>query len=266
MPHPIGLALLSCSFLLSAAGVAPSAGGPRLRFDRTSHDFGTIRSDSKQSVSWPYHNDGTGPLEIISTRPSCGCTATAVDPKVVPAGASGTLSVTFDPAGQSGEVRKTVTVITNDSSHPNTILTLRAKVIPSDAPAIPGGHPVFTGQSLLMGSCAGCHAAPARGKSGAALWDAVCAMCHGPKAQGHLAPGLRARDYLAAHDDAALGQAIAYGTPNPRMPGFADLMGGPLDANQVASLVRLLRSWGPAPDPAPAPAGSSPPAGSRDGR
>jgi hypothetical protein len=27
------------------------------------------------------------------------------------------------------------------------------------------------------------------------------------------------------------------------MPGFLDLMGGPLDAAQVDSLVRLMRSW-----------------------
>jgi mono/diheme cytochrome c family protein len=91
-------------------------------------------------------------------------------------------------------------------------------------------------------------------------------MCHGPEGQGRLAPGLRAGDYLSAHDDQALAQAIAYGTPNPKMPGFSDLMGGPLDANQIASLVRLLRAWGPAPAAPSAPDNSPSPARSRNGR
>jgi hypothetical protein len=224
---------------------------PSIRFEVLTHDFGTIASSAKRSFSWPYRNVGSTPLEITATVPSCGCTASVAEPATVPAGGSGTLSVTYDPAGQSGDVRKTITVVTNDPVHPRTILTILAKVIAEDVAAIPGAHPRFTGQSLLMGSCTTCHAAPARGKTGAELWGAVCAMCHGPTGEGATAPALRPGGKLAGLDDAALASAIAYGTADPKMPGFSDLMGGPLDAAQVASLVTLLRSWAPAPDGSP---------------
>ena len=102
-----------------------------------------------------------------------------------------------------------------------------------------------------MGSCGACHAQPAAGKSGAALWSAVCAMCHGADGKGTRAPSLRTPGYLEGHDDSYLAQAIAYGTPSPKMPGFSETMGGPLTNAQVESLVHLLRSWGPAPPAAP---------------
>ena len=222
-----------------------AARGPAIRFDETTHDFGTVRSDKKQTLSWAYHNIGTAPLEIRGTAPSCGCTVSKAQEDAVPPGGRGALEIVYDPAGQSGGVHKTIAVMTNDPVHPRTMLNITAQVVPVDEePAIPG-HPRFTGQSLLMGSCATCHSAPAAGKSGEPLYAALCAMCHGLKAEGGRAPSLRVKDYLASHDDKTLGEAIAYGTANPKMPGFSDLMGGPLDAAQVASLVKLLRTWGP---------------------
>ncbi len=243
---------LSIAVTVSLAGFGSAASGgndphgaaPSIRFERTTHDFGTIRSDSKQAFTWAYHNDGTAPLEIIAMHPSCGCTASVAEPRSVPPLGSGALSVTYDPTGQSGDVRKSLTVVTNDPVHPRTILTIRGKVVAGEAATSPVGHPPFTGQSLLMGSCANCHAAPAAGKTGAPLWEAVCAMCHGKTGEG-------LGGYLGLHDDASLVQAVAYGTANPRMPGFSTLMGGPLDEAQVASLVALLRKWGPAPRQAP---------------
>jgi mono/diheme cytochrome c family protein len=232
--------------VLALGLAAPSAPAqPSIRFEQLTHDFGTVPSDAKQTFAWPYRNVGAATLEITSTHPSCGCTASVAVPATVQPGEAGTLTVTYDPAGQSGDVRKTVTVMTNDPEHPGTILTILAKVIAHDEPVVPGQHPRVTGQSLLMGSCGTCHAEPAEGKSGLALWAAICAACHGADATGGSARGLRAQDYLAGHDDQALAQAIAYGTASPKMPGYSKLMGGPLDDAQIDSIVRLLRQWGP---------------------
>ena len=230
MTRVVSIAIVS---LLAASGAAPT-----IRFDRTTHDFGAIPSNQKQDFSWAYHNDGKAPLTIIAMTPSCGCTASVADPKSVPPGGSGALKITYDPAGQSGDVRKTLTVVTNDPTYPRTILTILAKVASTDDGVLPNGHPRFAGQSLLMGSCASCHAAPAQGRTGAALWEAVCAMCHGPT-------GEALSKFVLSHDDAALTETIAYGTANPKMPGFSSLMGGPLDEAQVTSLVRLLRASQP---------------------
>ena len=238
--------------------VDPAA--PILRFEPMTHDFGNLRSDTKVTFEWPFHNDGKSELMILGTRPSCGCTASVIKDEAVPPGGTGTLKVTFDPAGQHGRVRKSLAVTSNDPAHPVIALILIADVTAVDLPPTPDGHPRIAGQSLLMGTCAGCHAQPAAGKIGTELWAAACAMCHGANAEGARAPTLRNPDYLASHDDKALALAISYGTANPKMPGFSDVMGGPLNAPQIDSLVQLLRRWGPVrSDAGSAPSPKTPP-------
>lgn len=229
------LAMTRVVSIAIASFLATSGAAAALRFDRTTHDCGAIPSNQKQEFSWAYHNDGKAPITIIAMNPSCGCTASVADSKRVEPGATGALHIIYDPAGQSGDVRKTLTIVTDDPLHPRTILTILAKVLSTDDEVLPNGHPRFSGQSLLMGSCASCHAAPAQGKTGAALFQAVCAMCHGKTGDGLLT-------FVLSHDDPALAQIIAYGTANPKMPGFSELMGGPLDDAQVASLVKFLRA------------------------
>jgi len=249
--------LLAAAVLPAADAPAPAAPGgegrrPAIRFDRMTHDFGKIPSDRKVSVRWVFHNDGDAPLEIVAVRPTCGCTVTAPQDDLIPPGGTGALEVTFDPAGQQGSVRKSLAVMSNDPRRPSVLLTLRAEVQSTEVPeGSATGHPPIAGQSLLMGSCGTCHAAPAAGKSGPELYAAICAACHGADGRGARAPSLRVPDWLAGHTDEQLAAGIAYGTANPRMPGYLDQMGGPLSTAQIDSLVRLLRTWGPAPGGGP---------------
>ena len=225
--------------------------GPRLRFESQTHDFGQLRSDQGTvTYRWVYYNDGDEPLRILGTRPSCGCTATVVEDSEIPPGGQGALEITFDPSAQRGTVRKTLAVTSSDPTDPHLLLTIRAKVeVVAPPEPEPGVHPPTGGQSLLMGDCATCHAQPAKGKTGQPLWAVVCAMCHGSEGQGaEHGPSLRTPDLLSSSDDEDLTVAIAYGTSNPRMPGFAELMGGPLSEEQVRSLVELVRRWGPLPE------------------
>ena len=184
---------------------------------------------------------------IMAVRPTCGCTATVLSGKRIPPGGTGTLEVTYNPEGQQGSVRKSILVSSNDPDQPNLLLTIRAHVTPVEFPKVESGHPPFAGQSLLIGSCADCHAAPAAGKSGEALYGAICAMCHGEKAAGGKGPSLRDPEFLSSHDDRTLINSVAYGTVNPRMPGFSQAMGGPLSDEQIRSLISVLRAWGPLP-------------------
>lgn len=238
--------------LLLGAG-APENPAPKTRWEQTTHDFGTLAADAKVDYHWPVHNDGSAPLEIVNTFPSCGCTASLIEGGSIAPGQAGSLLVTFNAAGQQGDVRKTIAVVTTDPVKPRTILTIKAKVLPPTNPRVSSGHPAIQGQSLLGAGCADCHAKPAAGKTGEALYAAICAMCHGADASGALAHGLRDPDYLASRDDRALADAIAFGTANPRMPGFSADMGGPLSPAQIDSIVRQLRTWGPlSRRPAPA--------------
>lgn len=249
--------LLAAGLLLVAAQAATAEGKARIRFEGLSHDFGELRADEKVEHDWLYHNEGDAPLKILRTRSSCGCTMTLLDGEVIAPGAQGTLKVAFDPAGQHGTVTKTLAVVSNDPDRERVLLTVKARVIPLETPEVPGGHPPITGQSLLMGDCATCHAAPAAEKSGRELYTAVCAMCHGDTATGGSAPSLRTPSYLDERSDQELSEGIAYGTTNPRMPGFAELMGGPLSKRQIQTLVRLLRDWGSTTEGSPATGGQS---------
>ncbi len=230
------------------ASTVMAAGKARIRFEGLTHDFGELRADEKVEFDWPYHNEGDGPLKILRTRSSCGCTMTLLDGEVIEAGNTGKLKIAFDPAGQHGSVTKTLSVVTNDPERQRVLLTVKAKVLPVDTPTVEGDHPPITGQSLLMGDCATCHAAPAEGKSGEELYTAICAMCHGVDGTGISAPSLRHPSYLESRSDQELNEGIAFGTTNPRMPGFGQLMGGPLTEDQIDTLVKLLRKWGPTTD------------------
>ena len=234
--------------LVAAVAAAAAAGGPAIVFEQTTHDFGELVGDDKVEHRWVFNNEGDETLEILNTKTSCGCTMSLGKGTLVAPGGTGELRVTFDAAGQSGRLRKTLSVMSNDPERPIVRLTIRAVVTPIEYEPIEGEHPPILGQSLLMGNCAGCHSAPAAGKTGGALWNEVCAMCHGATGLGARGPSLRAHSFLETRTDEELNLGIAYGTANPRMPGFSQLMGGPLDEAQVASLVSLLREWGPDPD------------------
>lgn len=218
---------------------------PVIRFEKTTHDFGEMAADAKVDYAWVIHNDGKAPLEIVNTFPSCGCTASLIEDKAIAPGTSGVLRVTFDAVGQHGDIRKSIAVLSSDPAMPRVLLTVLARVLPPVNPRVSADHPSITGQSYLVGDCASCHAAPAAGNEGEELWRAVCAMCHGARAEGKLAPPLRNRDYLEGRSDKDLHDSIAFGTANPRMPGFSEMMGGPLNETQIDSLVGLIRSWGP---------------------
>lgn len=168
------------------------------------------------------------PLRIVQTRPQCGCTATVLDDDAVPPGGNGTMKVTFDPIGLDGTVRKSLAVITDDERNPRILWALLAEIIPVAVQRKEGEHERIAGQSMLIGECA---------------------TCHGEDGAGVHAPSIRDPSYLAGRTDEELHQAVAYGSTNPGMPGFLDLMGGPLDTAQVDSLVTLMRSWDPGSDP-----------------
>jgi mono/diheme cytochrome c family protein len=209
--------------------------GPRITFEKTTHDFGQMKSTEKKDYTWIFHNDGDQPLEIHDIKAACGCTVTTMDNKIIQAGSSGELKVTFDASDYSGSVRKSIAIATNDPANPRFLLTVVADVTMVEKKRDESGHPAIKGQSMFYGDCAECHAAPAAGRSGADLYAVACAMCHGDRGQGGSAPDLRSPPDPET--------TLTYGAPNPKMPGFSDMMGGPLTAEQIRSLVELIRQW-----------------------
>lgn len=94
---------------------------PAVRFDTPDYDFGRVLAGSKVKHDYWFTNDGSGPLEILAVRPSCGCTASGEFDKIVQPGESGRIPIEVDTAKFNGSVTKSVTVHTNIPAPNNTV-------------------------------------------------------------------------------------------------------------------------------------------------
>lgn len=85
-----------------------------MRFKELSHDFGTVKEDTKHLYNFVVTNTGKKPLFIQNVKASCGCTTPKKPEKAIAPGKSDIIAVEFHPkVGQLGRQDKTVTVIAN---------------------------------------------------------------------------------------------------------------------------------------------------------
>jgi hypothetical protein len=104
------------------------ANAPVAKFSEKTHDFGNIRQGDKKEHTFMLSNAGKSDLIIRNVRSSCGCTAVAPATKVIAAGESAPIKVTFDSRGKRGRQSKTITVITNDPKNSTTMLRISSDV------------------------------------------------------------------------------------------------------------------------------------------
>jgi len=106
----------------------PADTGPaRITFQSTVYEFGAIPEVEKAKGSFQFTNTGTGTLIIEDIKPSCGCTAIALDKYEYAPGETGYLNVVFDPTGP-GLQQKYIDVITNAEPQPVVKLIVSADV------------------------------------------------------------------------------------------------------------------------------------------
>lgn len=104
------------------------ANAPVAVFAEKSFDFGAMNQGDKKEHTFSLVNNGKSDLIIRNVRSSCGCTAVAPAKKVIPAGESAPIKVTFDSRGKRGRQSKTITVITNDPKNTTTTLRISSDV------------------------------------------------------------------------------------------------------------------------------------------
>jgi uncharacterized cupredoxin-like copper-binding protein len=94
----------------------PSTQLPVMTFDKTTHDFGTIKEGEAQQTVFTFTNTGSAPLIITNATSSCGCTVPDY-PKNTPIapGDSGQLTVNFNGTGMN-KVTKTIRIEANTAS------------------------------------------------------------------------------------------------------------------------------------------------------
>ena len=90
---------------------------------------------------------------------------------------------------------------------------------------------------------------------GARSYEHYCQLCHAKEATGYAAdnaPSLISKTFLESATDELIAAGIRMGRPGTAMAAYGKVRGGPLDEQEIASIVRFLRSKGPATKALPA--------------
>jgi hypothetical protein len=109
---------------------------PKLSFDRSTHNFGTINQGDTVSTNFVMTNSGKTDLIIYKTKASCGCTTSEPEKMLLKPGENTNLKVTFNSAGKSGQHAKSVTVYSNDPTYSEAMVVIKTDVqipVPKDS-------------------------------------------------------------------------------------------------------------------------------------
>lgn len=243
----IGLAVLAGGYILSTPGLKPVVvsiyGPPTIWAEQRVRDVGEVKTDSSVGASFILYNKGGKYLRILDVQTSCGCTVASVSKKVLAPGDYAEIQATMDTSLKQGKVIKKISVRSNDPARPELDLYIQGQVLASKM----AGHAFIKAKdplALFKGTCATCHVQKGRGKTGKALFQADCAMCHGATAQGHkpAGPSLLNGAWESEAYRQQMRAVIANGSPNsPQMPPFSQAKGGPLNEDEIDSLVNFLK-------------------------
>jgi hypothetical protein len=101
------------------------ANAPKVEVDNLTFDFGTIKPGDKASHDYVIKNSGKSDLIIHKVQPTCGCTVTNLQSKIIKPGQSTVISTTFSSEGKNGAQNKNIAVITNDPINPKLNLYIK---------------------------------------------------------------------------------------------------------------------------------------------
>ena len=102
------------AFLSVFALIAFAAGEAEIKFEKTSHDFGTFPESEKVTCTFKFTNTGDNLLVIHQAIASCGCTVPQYSKEPIKPGETGEIVVTYNGAGKfPGHFKKSITIRTN---------------------------------------------------------------------------------------------------------------------------------------------------------
>lgn len=107
---------LLCTIIsvLGLVAYAAEGGEADIKFEKTSHDFGTFPETDKKSYAFKFTNVGDKLLVIHQAIASCGCTVPNYPKEPIKPGESGEIIVTYNGAGKfPGHFKKSITIRSN---------------------------------------------------------------------------------------------------------------------------------------------------------
>ena len=102
---------------------------PKLEFTSSEFNFDTIEKGAKVHHVFEFKNTGNAELEIKDVKPTCGCTTAKPEKLNYSPGEAGKIEITFDSTRFSGDITKTIVVVSNDPDTPSMQLKLTGKIL-----------------------------------------------------------------------------------------------------------------------------------------
>ena len=96
------------------------------RFEKETHDFGSIPQNKPASYDFKFSNTGDAPIIITEVKPACGCSVAEFTRTPIKPGDSGVITVTYNAAAK-GPFTKQFTVKSNTKT-PIKTLTVKGSV------------------------------------------------------------------------------------------------------------------------------------------
>jgi hypothetical protein len=102
--------------------------GPRIAFEKVTHNFGDVGPGTNQLCEFRFTNTGNSVLKIGEITKVCGCTPFSLDKTEYAPGESGTLRVRYYAEPPYGNTKKQLFVHTNDRRNPKIALNIEARI------------------------------------------------------------------------------------------------------------------------------------------
>lgn len=110
------------------AGGDAEVDGPRITFEKVTHDYGEISPGTKNPCEFKFKNSGNALLKIGKIRCQCGCTLATLAKTDYAPGESGVLKIVYNAGMSPGKVRKSCSVPSNDKKNPTVVLIITGKI------------------------------------------------------------------------------------------------------------------------------------------
>lgn len=104
-----------------------------INFDKTTYEYGTVKTGSDGHRFFTVRNTGDKPLIISKVQASCGCTTPEWSQDPIMPGKSSQIKVGYN-TNINGDFQKLIEVYSNDPKNSRSVLYIKGKVDPN-APA-----------------------------------------------------------------------------------------------------------------------------------
>ena len=103
-----------------------------LKFEKETHDFGTITEGGQAIYEFKFKNTGNQPIIISNVQPSCGCTTPDWTKEPILPSKSGIVKAVYSSAGRPGVFHKSITV-TSSAATATQALFIKGNVLEKSA-------------------------------------------------------------------------------------------------------------------------------------